>query len=324
MNRISPAWFLFLFAPITAEFLSGSSPSFNPILIAANLLLYGPGALMIRELKVRWRTGWLAVFILSIAYTVAEEGFMLNTLFDPAKNTSGRMLGVNWVWTAGMLMVHSLISIFLPIFFAETIYHQKVGVPWVQKKTFYLLLLIFAANVFGLGRLIAPANRPDAHYWLIQFCIIAASLLIASRLPSPKPAPVVGSIRSLRWFYLVSLAGTTVTFVAGFAAPALPIPILAKIAIMLGVYLAFLALLARNRVFNPLFPVRPKFAVACGIISFWILLAPLMSVAKGSPLPLLVAVPLVVFLFAMRRRLAEDPSESTQDPAAIKETPDEV
>ena len=60
-------------------------------MLLANLLLYGPGALLIRELKVRWRKGWLAVFILAAAYVVAEEGLMLNTLFDPTKNTAGRL-----------------------------------------------------------------------------------------------------------------------------------------------------------------------------------------------------------------------------------------
>jgi hypothetical protein len=48
--------------------------------LPANLLLYGPGALLIRELKDRWRKGWLAVFILAVAYVVAEEGLMLNQI----------------------------------------------------------------------------------------------------------------------------------------------------------------------------------------------------------------------------------------------------
>ena len=93
MKKIPPAWFLFFFAPLTAEYVSGSSPYLNPFVLLANLLLYGPGALLIRELKARWRKGWLAVFILAVASVVAEEGLMLNTLFDPTKNTVGRLLG---------------------------------------------------------------------------------------------------------------------------------------------------------------------------------------------------------------------------------------
>lgn len=53
MKKIPPAWFLFFFAPLTAEYVSGSSPYLNPFVLLANLLLYGPGALLIRELKAR-------------------------------------------------------------------------------------------------------------------------------------------------------------------------------------------------------------------------------------------------------------------------------
>ena len=47
LNRVSPVWFLFFFAPITAEYVSGSSPYLNPFVLMSNLLLYGPGALII-------------------------------------------------------------------------------------------------------------------------------------------------------------------------------------------------------------------------------------------------------------------------------------
>jgi hypothetical protein len=52
---------LFFFAPLTVEYVSGSSLNLNPILLLANLLLYGVGTLLIRELRVRWNKGWLTV-----------------------------------------------------------------------------------------------------------------------------------------------------------------------------------------------------------------------------------------------------------------------
>jgi hypothetical protein len=72
MKKLPPAWFLFLFAPLTAEYVSGSSPYLNPFVLLANLLLYGPGVLLIRELRVRWRKGWLAVFIPSRGWCAIE------------------------------------------------------------------------------------------------------------------------------------------------------------------------------------------------------------------------------------------------------------
>src|SRR5665213_1322486 len=184
----SPAWFLFFFAPLTVEYVSGSSPYMNPFVLLGNLLLYGAGTILIRELRVRWGKGWLAVFILSVAYVVAEEGLMLNTLFDPNNNTAGRGWGVNWVWTAGMLVVHSLMSVFAPILMAEAIYHEKANEPWVTPRTIFVLLALFWANIFGLGRLIAPFNRPDAWHFLAEAAIIVGCLWLARVVPAPRSA----------------------------------------------------------------------------------------------------------------------------------------
>jgi len=303
-NRIPPAWFLFFFAPLTAEYISGSSPYLNPFVLLANLLLYGPGALLIRELKVRWRKGWLAVFILAVAYVVAEEGLMLNTLFDPTKNTTGRLWGVNWVWTAGMVVVHSLVSIFAPILLAEAIYYEKANEAWVKPRTLGILLAAFAANVFGLGRLIAPSHRPGAIYYLAEAAIIGVCVWLANRVPAPAPATAEPKPHhSPRWLYFASLSGMVVTMVVGFAAPALPMPGVVKVVLMLTVYLGFLGFLHRRRAFDPGLDPLSRFAVACGVISFWVLAAPLGALAKGNVGPVVFAVLTAGFLVSVHKRL---------------------
>jgi hypothetical protein len=304
VKKIPPAWFLFLFAPLTAEYVSGSSPYLNPFVLLANLLLYGPGALLIRELKCRWRKGWLAVFILALAYVIAEEGLMLNTLFDPTKNTTGRLWGINWVWTAGMVVVHSLVSILAPILMAEAIYDEKANEAWVTPGTFYLLLTAFSANVLGLGRLLAPSHRPGIHYYLAESAVIGGCLWLAKRLPIPRtPTPETKPIRSPLWLYIASLSGMLVTMVASFAAPALPVPGVAIVLIMLIVYLGFLGFLHHSRVFEPGLVPLSRFAVACGIISFWVLASPLMAVAKGNVGPVVFAALMAGFLVSMQKRL---------------------
>jgi hypothetical protein len=304
MNRISPAWFLFFFAPLTAEYVSGSSPYLNPFVLLANLLLYGPGALMIRELKVRWRKGWLAVFILAVAYMVAEEGLMLNTLFDPTRNTTGRLWGVNWVWTAGMVVVHSLVSIFAPILLAEAIYHEKANEAWVKPGTLGILLAAFSANVLGLGRLLAPSHRPGVCYYLAEAAIIGGCLWLANRVPAREPATAEPKPdHSPRWLYVASLSGMLVTMIVGFAAPALPMPGAVKVVVMLAVYLGFLGFLHRSGAFNPSLDPLSRFTVACGIISFWILASPLMALAKGNVGPVVFAVLAAGFLASAHKRL---------------------
>jgi hypothetical protein len=304
MKRISPAWFLFFFAPLTAEYVSGSSTYLNPFVLLANLLLYGPGALLIRELKVRWRKGWLAIFILAVAYVVVEEGLMLNTLFDPTKNTTGRLWGVNWVWTAGMVVVHSLVSIFAPILLAEAIYHEKANDAWVKPGTLCILLAAFSANVLGLGRLFAPSHRPGAIHWLAEAVIIGGCLWLAHRVPAPQPAPAVTRPgRSPLWLYIASLSGMLVTMVANFAAPALHMPGMVKVVLMLAVYLSFLGFLHRHGAFDPGLDPLSRFAVACGVISFWVLAAPLGALAKGNVGPVIFAVLMASFLESEHKRL---------------------
>jgi hypothetical protein len=294
---VPPAWFLFFFAPLTAEYVSGSSPYLNPFVVVANLLLYGSGTLLIRELRVRWGKGWLSIFIMAAAYMVAEEGLMLNTLFDPTKNATGRLLGVNWVWLAGMLVVHTLVSIFAPIMLAEAIYDERASESWVRPRYFWWLLVAFASNVFCLGRLIAPTNRPGGVCFLLEIMLIGGCLWLAKSVPAPRAMNAGEPYgRSPAWLYAGSLVGMAVTMVVNFAAPTLAIPAVAKLAVMLGIYLAFLEWLRRSGVFHPRQKPLARFAVASGIISFWVLVSPLTSFSKGNLGPVCFGVLMAVFL----------------------------
>ena len=298
MSRIPPAWFLFWIAPLTAEYVSGSSPYLNPFVLLANLLMYGAGTLLIRELRVRWGKGWLTVFILSAAYMVAEEGLMLNTLFDPLKNTTGRALGVNWVWTTGMLVVHSLVSICVPILLAEAIYDRRASESWVKPRVFWWLWVAFAVNVFGLGRLIAPLNRPGAAWFLAELLFMGGCFWLARSVPAPRAGDETGRPEPTpARMFAGSLAGMAVTMVINFAAPTVAMPTAAKVVLMLGVYLAYLAWLRRSGVFRPGQTPQLRLAAVGGVISFWILISPLSSFSKGNPGPacfgLLMALVLV-------------------------------
>jgi hypothetical protein len=302
MRRIRPAWFLFFFAPLTAEYVSGSSPYLNPFVWLANFLLYGAGALLIHELRTRQKKGWLAVFILAAAYMVAEEGLMLNTLFDPDKNTAGRALGVNWVWTAGMLMVHSLVSICAPLLLTEAVYDAEADRPWLSTPACFLLLAGFLANVFGLGRLIMPYHRPGLIYWLIEIAFIGLCILAACVVNGPgtrdsenrhAQTPIKVAFQTF--------AAMLATMLVGFVTPSINIPTLAKVIVMLAAYLGFLEWLRRCGIFSG--DRMTRFAAACGMISFWVVFSPLKSVALHNPGPLIFGIFVAWLLARLSRQL---------------------
>jgi hypothetical protein len=124
-----PVVCLLLLTPGIPEYLSSSSPInaivLNPpqflFQILANLGLYGSGALLIHDARVRWNKGWVTVLLLGAAYGILEEGVALSTLFNPNADPVGSLgayghwLGVNWVWSAGIVPFHALWSIALPI-----------------------------------------------------------------------------------------------------------------------------------------------------------------------------------------------------------------
>ena len=61
MRKLPPALVLFFLAPVIGELLSGSAPPiefFNPFSLIILPALYGSGALLVRELTLRWKKRW--------------------------------------------------------------------------------------------------------------------------------------------------------------------------------------------------------------------------------------------------------------------------
>ena len=60
-QRIPPALVLYLLSPVIGELLSGSAPPvefFNPFGLIILPALYGSGALLVREVTLRWQKRW--------------------------------------------------------------------------------------------------------------------------------------------------------------------------------------------------------------------------------------------------------------------------
>src|SRR5438552_3576322 len=172
-----PILFLLLLTPGIPEYLSASSQItllvINPplffLLLAANIGLYGSGVILIREAMIRWKKGWASVFLLGVAYGIVEEGLALWTLFNPLAQPVGNLgfyghwLGVNWVWTVGLLIFHSVYSIGLPIFLFGLViltraFNSMGAATNQEQKVAFGVGLIFPIVVFGIIASIGLGN----------------------------------------------------------------------------------------------------------------------------------------------------------------------
>jgi len=195
-----PVVLLLALTPGIPEYLSSSSPInaiiLNPFMflfqLAANLGLYGSGVLLIYEAKVRWKKGWVTVLLLGAAYGILEEGVALSTLYyykaGPVQDLGvyGHWLGVNWVWSAGIVPFHALWSVFLPILLLGLALPQTVGKSLLSKRRIAIVVAILAIDVLVLMAFVFGASG----YWMggpiLLFSLLSIGLLIvaARRVPA--------------------------------------------------------------------------------------------------------------------------------------------
>ena len=245
--RVHPILCLLLLSPGIPEYISGSSALntifLNPVLflfqIVANLGLYGPGVLLIREAMVRWRKGWATVLLLGAAYGILEEGIALSTLFDPKASpvgtlgTYGHWLGVNWVWLAGIIPVHMIFSISLPILLLGMALPETKGRSLLSSRGVTTALVILGFDVFFLLIFVVRAVGFWMGWPVFMFSLVAIGILVYSghRAPAdllkartvrPRRGPVFFCVAGLAFYTSVLLTenvGMTVGLPAALVAP---------------------------------------------------------------------------------------------------------
>ncbi|MBI9051092.1 MAG: hypothetical protein JEZ00_16845 [Anaerolineaceae bacterium] len=185
-RRISPAVALWFIAPIFGELFSGSAPLneyLNPITILLFGMLYGSGAILIREFIVRFKKGWISLLLMGMAYGIYEEGLMVRSFFDPhwvdlgKLGEYGRAAGVNWVWTEHLTIYHALISITASIVFVEMLYPKLRKQSWAKTRGIIFHSIAFTATLL-VGALINPYDAPD--YWLGACWLAIIGLVVAA------------------------------------------------------------------------------------------------------------------------------------------------
>lgn len=137
-SRVGPGVTLLLLAPTLGELVSGHQTLFeflNPVSFLVTALPYGFGALVCRELTVRWRKGWLCLVLLALAFGIYEEAIVARSFWDPKWSELGALGdysyrgGVTWTYAAVLLHFHVTISIVSSVLVAHLIHPNERGDP---------------------------------------------------------------------------------------------------------------------------------------------------------------------------------------------------
>jgi hypothetical protein len=154
-----PSLVLVLLTPVIAEYLLGDIPVDNLMALLPLGLMYGGGALLVREIVRRTGRGWLTFVLLGTAYGVFEEGLVDQSLFNPNFLHLRLLdygflpaLGTAFPWAIYVVGIHVAWSMAVPIGLTESLFAGRRSQPWLPPATLAipgLMLLAGAAMIFA-------------------------------------------------------------------------------------------------------------------------------------------------------------------------------
>ncbi|WP_088282042.1 hypothetical protein [Kineosporia sp. A_224] len=203
--RLTPALTLLLLAPFVGEVISTSTSLFAlplPQIGGFAVVLYGGGALLVREVVRRLGLGVTGLLLLGAAYGVFEEALVVRSWFAPefsgtaAEAAYSRVWGTNVNNAVHLTLFHSVVSIWASITLVELLFPDRRTTPWARRRG-------LAAAAAGLVAVLALSLATDAFFPvpLPQFLaacaltglLVALALRRRGRVPTPAastPAPL--------------------------------------------------------------------------------------------------------------------------------------
>jgi hypothetical protein len=189
----APIWTLLLLAPFIAELLSGATRTSVLFVYVPEVMVWGVGALLCRELARRWSAGGTSLLLLGMALSVAEEFIIQQTSLAPlpfpgSHAVYGRVWGVNLVYLLFMLGYESVWIVVVPVQVTELFFPRRAGQPWLRRRGAITACIVFLVGCriawFGWvkqarPRLHAAPYSPPTGMIALGFAAIAALIAVA-------------------------------------------------------------------------------------------------------------------------------------------------
>jgi hypothetical protein len=258
-NRLAIAALLLL-SPLIGELLSGATRLSFIFAFIPEIMVWGCGALLIREAVQRWRGGWISVLCLGLALSVAEEFIIQQTSLAPLNwmgaTGNGRAWGVNLFYFLFMLAYESVWIVLVPIHVTELIFPQRRNQPWLQTRG-----IVISAVLFVLGAYIAwflwikqarpkafhvPDYHPPVATFVVGVAAIVAFILVAYRLRTLRSEPASRRAPGI-WRVALTTVGLVLPWYVLLVLIFIPKPVPAWPALIAGLAWAGLAIFVIRR-----------------------------------------------------------------------------
>lgn len=226
MKSLPPAMALLFLSPLFGELISGHQTLFqfiNPLNFILSALPYGCGAILCRELKIRWGKGWFALVLLGIAFGIYEEAIVARSFWDPDWAELGALRdysywqGVTWTYAEVLIHFHLTISILCSVVVAEIIYSDRRQDTWVSNRGLIACGVGLALWMPAL-MLLNPFMPPSTGF-LLSWLAIAGLVFAAWRLPAHVFPPRPGQSIHPCWYGVIAAVNMTLVFVSIFVLP---------------------------------------------------------------------------------------------------------
>ncbi len=144
----APIWALLLLAPFIAEVLSGSTRTSILFVFIPEVMVWGIGALLCRELVRRWQGRGASLLLLGMALAIAEEFLIQQTSLAPlpfpvSHAEYAREWGINLVYLLFMLGYESVWVVVVPVQVTELFFPQKSSQPWLRTRGIVASCILF-------------------------------------------------------------------------------------------------------------------------------------------------------------------------------------
>ncbi|HEY7805775.1 MAG TPA: hypothetical protein VIC34_01120 [Croceibacterium sp.] len=145
---------LLLLAPLVAEVLPGATRMSSIVVFPLEMIIWGGGAAIARDLVRRFGLSWVNLLLLALALAVAEECLIQQTsyasLVVQIRGVEyGRAFGVNYVYLAWALIYESLFVVMVPVALAELIFPARKREAWLAGWAYAVLAVLAVPASFA-------------------------------------------------------------------------------------------------------------------------------------------------------------------------------